>query len=592
MKSIESLVERATDATLTTDNWEYILDVTDAISAQPELGTKQAIKAVAARLSQRDANVILRSLALLVSMGENCGSRMKQEISSKQFLQDNLLKKLDDRKMHRTVKVAVAQTIAQLNESFKLDPSLRPISDAYEKVQRDYRQYLDDSLSAGLVFADGPLKPAKREMTTADKQREDEELQRALKMSLQEFEREQTMSKVTHQQQQQQLLQQWEQQHGGTEQANNQPPEADAASVATVSKVRALYDLISYEQDELSFRKGDVITVIESVYRDWWRGCLPDGSIGIFPLNYVTPIVQKSPQDLKKEEKIEDRILNQEARKVDQLLVLLLDPNADENQVTALYNEIVPLRPQVGLGIEKYGVRKEELTQLHHKLHDEVKQYNELMDQQIAAKREQFTGGYSQPLMGNGQPDQGYQMYQSTGQHANGHSRQLSTGVPNMYKPPANAADSGPRHLYQSFESSQHPQQQQQQQPQLPQQTQPYLPIADPQQPPLFQNYKPTGHNQAYPSYPQNPQGTSSQYPNETGPPPTLFQNYKPTGTTNHQYPAYDYEPSMPATLFNTGHSQHSTHSNASQYSQPYYTQLKELLQQQPTSSGFGNSNN
>ena len=59
-----------------------------------------------------------------------------------------------------------------------------------------------------------------------------------------------------------------------------EPESPPVETVATVSKVRALYDLVSYEPDELSFRKGDVITVIESVYRDWWRGSLPSGKLG------------------------------------------------------------------------------------------------------------------------------------------------------------------------------------------------------------------------------------------------------------------------------------------------------------------------
>lgn len=590
MKSIDSLVDKATDATLTTDNWQYILDVTDAISANPESGTKEAMAALTARLNQKDANVVLRSLALMVAMGENCGSRMKQELASKRFLEDCLLRKLGDRKTHRTIKVAVAAAIAQLNLLFKLDPSLRPMADAFARIQQQYPQYLNDSLSAGLTFAPAPSKPAKQQMTSADKQREDDELQRALKVSLQEYEREQTMSKIKQQEKQQQT---WEKQHQPEQPGQAvaaQPTGLDPASIATVSKVRALYDLISYEPDELSFRKGDVITVIESVYRDWWRGFLPNGTIGIFPLNYVTPIVRKSPEELRKEEAIERRILEHESKKVDRLMALLLSPNADENEVTALYNEIVPLRPQVGKFIDKYGGRKEELMQLHTLVNKELKEYNELVDQQIAAKRDQYNqptfnpaySGYQQPPQPtSGQYGQSAQEgYQPTGQSY------AAPGDFQRYKPTGNAP-------YQASQPTQD--QYQGYQPPEAGQFQGYKPTGNPpphQQtgppPMLFQNYRPTGNPpDAMPTLFQNYKPTGN--PQTTGPVPSLFQNYRPTGNYEGQPPYESYEASreMPMTLFTTGT---STHSNGSQYSQPYYTQLKEYLQQQPTSAGFGNS--
>lgn len=50
--------------------------------------------------------------------------------------------------------------------------------------------------------------------------------------------------------------------------------------------MRALYDFTPTEQGELGFQKGDIIRVIESVYRDWWKGELR-GEMGIFPVNYV-----------------------------------------------------------------------------------------------------------------------------------------------------------------------------------------------------------------------------------------------------------------------------------------------------------------
>ena len=371
---LEKLIVKATDETLTSDNWQYILDVCDSISSTPEESTKQAIKYITARLNLKDANVNLRTLSLIVAVAENCGSRMKQEIASKSFLHDTLLKKLSDRKLHKTIKFKVAEVISQLNGSFKNDPSLKPMADAYHKLTTQYSQYVN-----GKTDSFEPTKPAKREITQADKVKEEEDLQRVLKLSLHDYERDQTVRKAYLNEKP------LPETKTGTDSGSigdqkEESQEEPSKTIATVSKVRALYDLVSYEQDELSFRKGDVITVIESVYRDWWKGSLPNGKEGIFPLNYVTPIVSKSPQQLAKEAQLENKILNVDLRVVDKLLALLSSAtsgpsavNVSEDEITQLYNKILPLRPTLAESIDKYAARKEELMTLNAQLTGQIK---------------------------------------------------------------------------------------------------------------------------------------------------------------------------------------------------------------------------
>ena len=54
-------------------------------------------------------------------------------------------------------------------------------------------------------------------------------------------------------------------------------------------QVRALYDFIAEEEDELGFCVGDVIEVLERPDPSWWRGRLR-GRSGLFPSNYVSPL--------------------------------------------------------------------------------------------------------------------------------------------------------------------------------------------------------------------------------------------------------------------------------------------------------------
>ncbi|KAI1900395.1 hypothetical protein AGOR_G00049510 [Albula goreensis] len=54
--------------------------------------------------------------------------------------------------------------------------------------------------------------------------------------------------------------------------------------------VRALYDYQAEDESELSLEPGDIISVVETVDKAWWRGCSKDGRQGLFPANYVETI--------------------------------------------------------------------------------------------------------------------------------------------------------------------------------------------------------------------------------------------------------------------------------------------------------------
>ncbi|KAF7291627.1 BAR domain-containing protein [Mycena chlorophos] len=64
-------------------------------------------------------------------------------------------------------------------------------------------------------------------------------------------------------------------------------------SVANRKTVRALYDF-SGAADELSFRVGDTIVVINEVLDGWWMGEL-NGKQGLFPTPYTEPIPDRPP---------------------------------------------------------------------------------------------------------------------------------------------------------------------------------------------------------------------------------------------------------------------------------------------------------
>lgn len=44
-----------------------------------------------------------------------------------------------------------------------------------------------------------------------------------------------------------------------------------------------LYSYDAAEDNEITFREGEVITEIEPASEDWWQGKNPRGEVGLFP---------------------------------------------------------------------------------------------------------------------------------------------------------------------------------------------------------------------------------------------------------------------------------------------------------------------
>ncbi|SAL97257.1 hypothetical protein [Absidia glauca] len=74
------------------------------------------------------------------------------------------------------------------------------------------------------------------------------------------------------------------------------PPSYNATVKNNKQMAEAIYDYAGEDPNtDLSFRKGDMIEVIEHVNEDWWRGTL-DGKTGIFPQNHVQSLPAQKQQ--------------------------------------------------------------------------------------------------------------------------------------------------------------------------------------------------------------------------------------------------------------------------------------------------------
>ncbi|KAF2472637.1 uncharacterized protein BDR25DRAFT_302749 [Lindgomyces ingoldianus] len=391
--AFDDVVVKATDENLTSENWEYILDVCDKVGSE-ETGAKDAVAAMIKRLAHRNANVQLYTLELANALSQNCGMKIYKELASRSFT-DALLRLAADRNTHQQVKAKILERMAEWSEMFSSDPDLGIMQGAYMKLKTQ-----NPNLRP-------PSKPQKTQITDVDRQKEEEELQMALAMSIKESKGSAPSAAKSNA----------PQESGSASQPAQTPqPVSSGTTAATVSRVRALFDFQPSEPGELQFRKGDIIAVLESVYKDWWKGSLR-GQTGIFPLNYVEKLQDPTREELEREAQMEAEVFAQ-IRNVEKLLALLSTSSQtgggdvrDNEEITELYHSTLAIRPKLIELIGKYSQKKDDFTQLNEKFIKARRDYESLLE---ASMSQPHQPAYGRPYGYNAPPPGAYPGYAPT----------------------------------------------------------------------------------------------------------------------------------------------------------------------------------
>ncbi|POS87474.1 hypothetical protein EPUL_000815, partial [Erysiphe pulchra] len=354
------------------------MDVCDKVNGE-ESGAKDAVLSLIKRLAHRNANVQLYTLEQLAnSLSQNCSLKLHRELASRAFT-DALLRLAADRNTNQQVKAKILERMQEWVEMFK-DPDLGIMRDQYEmlKSQNPHLQ--------------PPSAPSKSRLTDLDRQKEEEELQMALRLSIQQekpvdIKKPLAMGSSIH-----------------SARVNDEPetttPVPSGTTAATVSRVRALYDFQASDPDELTFSKGDIIAVLESVYKDWWKGLLK-GRTGIFPLNYVEKLADPTPEEIRREAQVEAEVFA-EIKNVEKLLTLLSTASPDMNiqdndEIGKLYYSTLAMRPKLIELIGKYSQKKDEFTQLNERFIKSCRDYENLLDASVSQSQAPYHQyGYSQ----------------------------------------------------------------------------------------------------------------------------------------------------------------------------------------------------
>ncbi|XP_064652190.1 signal transducing adapter molecule 1-like isoform X2 [Lineus longissimus] len=355
-------VEKATNEMNTSEDWALIMDICDKVGASPN-GQKDCLKSIVKRLNHKVPHVAMQALTLLDACVKNCGNSFHLEVSSRDFVSEV---RTQLTKAHPKVADKLKELLKKWAENeFKSDPALSGIRTLFNEID-------PSSPKAAPVLSKDP--------NVVSSQQEEDDIAKAIALSLQENEK------------------------GASSKSGGLYPTAMMASGSPQSrgakelrKVRAMYDFEAAEDNELTFKAGEIISILDDSDPNWWKGSTYRGE-GLFPANFVTADLTAEPEQNKEKKSVQfkeevevktvEPIPEQlyiDEEKIDKTLELLqnADPTGvnkpDTHEMLALEEQCKAMAPLIDQKLEDIDKKHIGLMELNAKVFEALQIYDNLM---------------------------------------------------------------------------------------------------------------------------------------------------------------------------------------------------------------------
>jgi len=419
----DSDVEKITDEKKTDEDWGMIMDFCDRVQATKD-GPRDCLKSIMKQLNHTNPHVQLKAITLLDAVVNNCGKPFRLEIASSAFESD--YRKLLGNRSHQQVQEKLKAMLRSWAEGdFKGDPQLSLIPSLYNQLKKEGITFSSSSVSSQTRKKHSTSAP--KDPNVVSNQQEEDDIAKAIQLSLQE-----SKSSPSQQAQRSASYSNSTTSSSNANQAGLYPsanapmdlgsflastagstssPGGSNATSKEEKKARALYDFEAAEDNELTFKAGEIVIIIDDSDTNWWKGSNHRGE-GLFPANFVTNDLEEEPAQFKEEkqknqrrrsvtfnEEVEVATLHEESSeatkqpstvaevsegKIDQVMSMLNEadptlPESDPAELAPLEHQVNGMGPLIDAELELVDRRHAQLTRISTELVDALNLYHQLM---------------------------------------------------------------------------------------------------------------------------------------------------------------------------------------------------------------------